>query len=371
MDFPPLWIFWQVQDWEHKAGPQMRPFYHRNPVRERILWPRCCTEHPLEVFMRENPVRVDPWNEGDFRGKKSWILALCLEFYPCWDPRCWQGKFPGCEGLSPSQCSCSGCCSSHSSAGAFPASQGFGSLLWDSPSPASLLAGSEFVCKEISFESSHQLCSLLILPGFPWEVKRIRPAGGILSEEKLKILSEEKLAVIALFSLHPKNRGRLQWGKSAFLDPKLLQLGNSKDKANRWFHCPYPQQLWHSTTPSCLFHDHPWWPFQLSIPKVSLLGWAFHSFSLVPDPGFISFIWSWFFPWEERGNNCLGATHDSVDLYHNCIISASSWGFMGTLDVIFGAFVSVFPFPLSQSPHPCAFCSGIFSTGIHKKFIFV
>lgn len=60
---------------------------------------------------------------------------------------------------------------------------------------------------------------------------------------------------------------------------------------------------------------------------------------LVPDPGFISFIWSWFFSWGERGNNCLGATHNFVDLYHNCIISASSLGFMGTLDVIFGASV--------------------------------
>lgn len=175
MDFPPLWIFWQVQGWEHKAGPQMRLFYHRNPVRERILCSGCCTEHPFQVFMRENPARADLWNQEEFRGEiilKS--LPFAGSFLRAVIPAAGRGGFPGCEGLSPSQCSSSGHCSSHSSGGVFPASQGFGSLPWDYPSPASFLVGSEFVCKEISFEGFGQSCSLLILSGFPWKVRRVR-----------------------------------------------------------------------------------------------------------------------------------------------------------------------------------------------------
>lgn len=146
------------------------------------------------------------------------------------------------------------------------------------------------------------------------------------------ISSEEKLPGVVLLSLHPK-QGKAAVGKISIFRPYPVPAGKF------WFHCPQPQQLWHPRTPSCVFHAHPWCPFQLPIPEVSLLGWAFHSFSLVPDSLFISFIWSWFFSWEERGNNCLGATHDFVDVYHNCIISASSLGFMEALDVIFGAFV--------------------------------
>lgn len=81
------------------------------------------------------------------------------------------------------------------------------------------------------------------------------------SEESQEESSLRKSWLWLCCSHFTQSRERLLWGKSAFLDPILLQLGNSKDKANRWFHSPYPQQLWHSRTPSCLFHVHPWWPF--------------------------------------------------------------------------------------------------------------
>lgn len=122
-----------------------------------------------------------------------------------------------------------------------------------------------------------------------------------------------------------QNRARLQWGKIRIFSPSPAPAGK------------FQGQIQEISVPSTAelppAFEYPWWPSQLPAPKISLLGSALHSFSLVPDSGFISFIWSWFFSWEERGNNCLGATHDFVDLYHNCIIPAPSLGYFWCLCV--------------------------------------
>lgn len=123
-----------------RLGAQSRAsneaFLSPKSCQEREFWQG--REHLLEVFMGENPGRADLWNEG---GKKKiffpllWVLLL--------------SQLWGCS----------------------PDSQQFGFSL------PSLVPARQGVCKDhFPFP---------LLPGFPGEGRRIRPAGGISPEEKL------------------------------------------------------------------------------------------------------------------------------------------------------------------------------------------
>lgn len=145
MDFPPCGSLGRFKAGSTKQDLKWGFFITKIlSERERILWPGCCTEHPLEVFMRENPARADIWNEGEFRGKKSpnpcpvlgilsvlcWLLGRG-SFFWVWGAVCRPVQLLWMLLLSQI-CRC------------FPGSQKFGFF-----PPQWFLVGSELVCKEI------------------------------------------------------------------------------------------------------------------------------------------------------------------------------------------------------------------------------